>query len=96
MSSLYTYTYLFTIRHPEVNEQSSRKMLIYLKGGGYCVPGNGPNNCNGRCSKLENNLCTAKTEATFDLGAEKLGSTICSNNATVNPAYHDFANGKMN
>ena len=59
------------------------------------MPGNGPNNCNARCSKLENNLCTAKTDPTFDLGAEKLGSTICSSNATVNPAYHDFANSKF-
>ena len=57
------------------------------------MPGNGPNNCNARCSKLEDNMCTAKNETTFDLGADNLGLTIGSNNASINPAYYDFAKG---
>ena len=69
-------------------------MWIYLKGGGQCVPGNGPNNCNARCSKVVDNMCTAKNETTFDLGADNLGMTIGSSNATLNPAFHDFAKGE--
>ena len=77
-----------------MNQQSAKKMLIYLKGGGLCVPGTGSKNCNNRCKDPKNILCTAMTDPTFDLGAEKLGTTICSKNSTVNPAFHDFANGK--
>ena len=57
------------------------------------MPGNGPNNCNNRCSKMVDNMCTAKNETTFDLEADNLGTTIGSNNASLNPAFHDFAKG---
>ena len=36
-----------------MNQQSSvKKMLIYLKGGGHCVPGDGDNNCNERSETI--------------------------------------------
>ena len=77
-----------------MNQQSAKKMLIYLKGGGLCVPGTGSKNCNNRCKDPKNILCTAMTDPTFDLRAEKLRKTICSKNSTLNPAFHDFADGK--
>jgi len=78
-------------RHPNVNQQSSKKMLIYLQGGGFCVPGDGPTNCNARCAN-GNQLCTARTNPTYKFKANGLGATIASKNSTLNPAFHDFSN----
>ena len=64
----------------------------WLQGGGFCVPGDGPTNCNARC-KNGNQLCTARTNPTFKFGANGLGATIASKNSTLNPAFHDFSNG---
>jgi len=78
-------------RPPSMNQQSSvKKMLIYLKGGGHCVPGDGDNNCNERCTKNPH-MCTAMLDPTFDLAAENLGDTFGTSNSTLNPAFHDFA-----
>ena len=78
-------------RHPEISQHPNKKMLIYLKGGGLCVPGDGYSSCNNRCNVAAPHLCTAMTDPTLDLGENNLGSTIASSNSTLNPAFHDFS-----
>jgi len=78
-------------RHHKINQQSSKKMLIFLQGGGFCVPGDGPENCNERCIDEHSPLCTAMTAATINSESDYISQTIASKNSTVNPTFYDFS-----
>jgi len=79
-------------RAPVENSQNPKKMLIYLQGGGYCIPGSplyDVTNCDIRCT-TENTLCTASTDPDLELTDTSLGDNIGSNDQTKNPAFYDF------
>jgi len=79
-------------RPPISNNQNTKKMMIYLKGGGYCVPGSpltDITNCNIRC-QTEPSLCTASTDPDLELRDTNLADNIGSNDPDKNPAFYDF------
>jgi len=79
-------------RPPDSSEEAGSKWMIYLKGGGYCVPGSpltDITNCNIRCA-TEPDLCTASTDPDLDLAESGLGDNIGSNDPAKNPAFYDF------
>ena len=70
-------------------ERNSRKMLIYLKGGGFCVPFVPGFDCAHRC-KNNADLCSARTDPYFDIEAQ---AHFGSSDPVINPAFHDFEKG---
>ena len=75
-------------RHLE-NTDQNRKMLIFLKGGGFCVPFVPGFDCTSRC-KNNPDLCSARTDPNFDI--ENYGH-FGSSDPVINPAFHDFDKG---
>ena len=65
-------------------------MLIYLRGGGLCVPGSASKGCDDRCSS-EPSLCTASTDPDYILTESNLGDNIGSNKQAENPAFWDYS-----
>ena len=47
-----------------------------------------------RCVGAQASLCTASTEATWDLDQTSRGGTIFSSDAADNPAFYDYSKGK--
>ena len=70
-------------------------MLIYLRGGGLCVPGSSSKSCDDRCSS-EPSLCTASTDPDYILTESNLGDNIGSNKQAENPAFWDYSKSKLN
>ena len=76
-------------RHKENTDNNYRKMLIFLKGGGLCVPFVPGFDCISRC-KNNVDLCSARTDPYFDIeGYGHFGSS----DPVINPAFHDFDKG---
>ena len=76
-------------RRPLNSAQDTRKLLIFLKGGGLCAPAAGYS-CWARC-KDGNPLCTAATEPELDPGHH---DNIFSSDPVKNPAFFDFNYGE--
>lgn len=74
-------------RQTEMSE--SKKMLIYLEGGGFCVPRVPGFDCETRCVD-EPHLCTARTDPFLDTESNKLSTNIWSSDPQENPTFHDF------
>ena len=83
------------VRQPNINGQATKKMLIYLRGGGLCVPGSSSKSCDDRCSS-EPSLCTASTDPDYILTESNLGDNIGSNKQAENPAFWDYSKSKLN
>ena len=79
-------------RQPNINSQAVKKMMIYLRGGGLCVPGSSTKSCDARCSS-EPGLCTASTDPDYILSESNLGDNIGSNEEAKNPAFWDYSKG---
>merc|ERR1712012_234855 len=78
-------------RKPMNSNEDTKKLLIWLKGGGFCVPFLPGHDCKGRC-KDKNAilpLCTAATEPHFDLETH-MHNTIFSPDPVKNPAFFDY------
>ena len=73
-------------------EKRPKKFLIYLRGGGMCVPFVPGVDCEGRC-QASPHLCSASTEPTFDLASSPLADNVGSSDPDINPAFHDFRQG---
>ena len=71
---------------------SSGKYLIYLRGGGMCVPFVPGVDCQQRCLHSPH-LCSASTDLLLDLESSPLGDNVGSSEPSVNPAFHDFHQG---
>ena len=69
-------------------------MLIYLRGGGLCVPGSASKGCDDRCSS-EPSLCTASTDPDYILTESNLGDNIGSNKQAENPAFWDYSKSML-
>jgi len=68
----------------------SKKLHIYLKGGGACTSFDqgAEKSCVRRCGvNIDGELCTARTEENFELDTDTMWST----DPQQNPAFHDFA-----
>merc|ERR1711971_308636 len=68
----------------------SKKLHIYLKGGGACYSFDqgAEKSCVRRCGvNIDGELCTARTEENFELDTDTMWST----DPQQNPAFHDFA-----
>ena len=76
-------------RHLDNSEQNYRKMLIFLKGGGFCVPFVPGFDCQSRCNNNAD-LCSARTDPYFDI--DNYGH-FGSSDPVINPAFHDFDKG---
>ena len=76
-------------RRPLNSAQDTRKLLIFLQGGGLCAPAAGYS-CWARC-KDGNPLCTAATEPELDPGHH---NNIFSSDPVKNPAFFDFNYGE--
>ena len=76
-------------RRPLNSAQDTRKLLIFLQGGGLCAPAAGYS-CWARC-KDGNPLCTAATEPELDPGHH---DNIFSSDPVKNPAFFDFNYGE--
>ena len=68
------------------------RFLIYLRGGGMCLPFVPGLDCEGRC-EASPHLCSASTEPTFDLDSSPLADNVGSSDPNINPAFHDFRQG---
>ena len=68
------------------------RFLIYLRGGGMCLPFVPGLDCEGRC-EASPHLCSASTEPTFDLESSPLADNVGSSDPNINPAFHDFRQG---
>ena len=80
-------------REPETGgEERPGKYLIYLRGGGMCLPFVPGLDCEGRC-EASPHLCSASTEPTFDLASSPLADNVGSSDPNINPAFHDFRQG---
>ena len=77
------------VRQPNINNQATKKMMIYLRGGGLCVPGSASKGCDDRCSS-EPSLCTASTDPDYILSESNLGDNIGSNKQMENPAFWEY------
>ena len=76
-------------RHLESQLPESKKMLIYLKGGGFCVPHVPGFDCEKRCEHNKD-LCSARTDQYFNMdNYGKFGNT----DPFINPAFYDFEKG---
>ena len=82
------------VRQPNINGQATKKMMIYLRGGGLCVPGSSSKGCDDRCSS-EPILCTASTDPDYILSESNLGDNIGSNKQTENPAFWDYSKSML-
>ena len=71
---------------------SSGNYLIYLRGGGMCVPFVPGVDCQQHCQHSPH-LCSASTDLFLDLDTSPLGDNVGSADPTVNPAFHDFRQG---
>ena len=96
--------YLVYHRKPLNSFTDTKKLLIYLRGGGACVPfvpgqwlsGNtasphtwpGFESCTKRCER-EPEKCTGWTEPYLDLDTH-YSHSIFSQDPAENPAFHDF------
>ena len=79
-------------RRPLSSPRDTRKLLLYLEGGGLCVPGDPAVSCAERCAN-GSLLCTAHTAPYFDLDTYYEDS-IFSPDPEQNPAFHDYNIGK--
>jgi len=77
------------VYYRQEEESPSNKFLVYLRGGGFCVPRVPGFDCETRCQQ-EPWLCTAATEPYFDLETSPLADNIGSSDPDINPAFHDF------
>ena len=73
----------------QTERSQSNKVVVYLRGGGFCVPRIPGFDCESRCIN-EPHLCTAKTDPFMDLEDSPLSDNIGSSDPDVNPAFHDF------
>jgi len=78
-------------RKPMNSNEDTKKLLIWLKGGGFCVPFLPGHDCKGRCKDKNATfpLCTAATEPHFDLDTH-MHNTIFSPDPVKNPAFFDY------
>ena len=79
-------------RRPLSSPRDTRKLLLYLEGGGLCVPGDPAVSCAERCAN-GSLLCTAHTAPYFDLDTYYEDS-IFSPDPEQNPAFHDYNIGE--
>ena len=77
------------VYYRQAEEFPANKVLVYLQGGGFCVPRVPGFDCETRCQDYPS-LCTAATAPFYDLDASSLGDNIGSSDQIVNPAFHDF------
>ena len=77
------------VYYRQEEESPSNKFLVYLRGGGFCVPRVPGFDCETRCQQ-EPWLCTAATDPYFDLETSPLADNIGSSDPDINPAFHDF------
>ena len=68
------------------------KYLIYLRGGGMCLPFVPGLDCEARC-EASPHLCSAPAQPTLDLAICPLADNVASQDPEVNPAFYDFRQG---
>ena len=78
-------------RHLESPLPDSEKMLVYLKGGGFCVPFVPGFDCEKRCEHNKD-LCSARTEQYFDMNHY---GQFSRPDPSINPAFFDFEKGNL-
>jgi len=76
-------------RKPLNEASDTKKLLIYLKGGGMCVPNLPGHKCQPRCQG-NNPLCTAATAPYYDPVQSNHGDDIFSPDPAINPAFYDY------
>jgi len=74
----------------QTERSPANKVVVYLRGGGFCVPRVPGFDCESRCRETDPHLCTATTDPYFDLDESPLADNIGSPDPAVNPAFHDF------
>ena len=79
-------------RKPLNEASDTKKLLIYLKGGGMCVPNLPGHKCQPRCQG-NNPLCTAATAPYYDPVQSNHGDDIFSPDPAINPAFYDYQYG---
>ena len=67
-----------------------KNYIIFLRGGGFCVPFVHGMDCDNRCRKHPL-LCSAYTDPQLDMN--HMGGKLGSSNPVVNPVFHDFEKG---